>query len=135
MAEFNWVKARFECSIKAIFKKLETGAKADIAAVSEIAQQLNSQDTFEVSAFPDRFTVIRKKLGTITAVDFSVTQTEIIATTGDETQVTLARAVPTLNADGSCLLVMEGREVELWQFRRTALERLLFTNLYTASKS
>lgn len=123
--EFNWVKALHECSIRAVFKRLETGVEADLDAIREVAKSLKAVDTFEVASYEDRFAVIRKKEGGVLAVDFHISGGEIIASMNGKT----VRAVPTLNTEGHCVLLVDSEELEPWQFRRRTLMDLLFVNL------
>ena len=126
MAEFNWVKARFGCSVKSVLKKLEVGARADVSAIAEIARQLGKQETYEVAPFADRFSVIRKKFGAVMSVDFTIDQAEIVASVGDESECPIVRGIPTVNRDGACVLLVDDVEWELWHFRRAALDSLFF---------
>ena len=128
MTEFAWVQARFECSLKVGLKKLEVGARADVAAMVAIAQQTGRPDTYELAAYPDRFTVIREKLSSVMSVNFSIDKGEIVASLGDESACSIVRGIPTLNRDGDCVLLVKDSEWELWHFRRAALDQLFFKN-------
>src|ERR1700689_2754960 len=116
MAEFNWVKGRLDCSINAAFKKLRAGVESDVTRINEAAQARSKQDQFEVSSFADRSVVMRKKFDGVASVEFSITGYEIVAATGDEGKTVIAKAAPTLNQEGNCLLVVDGRDMDLWQF-------------------
>jgi hypothetical protein len=126
----NWVKVRAACSIGAMFKALELGAHEDVA---EVTLLIKPQDNiaFSVVANHRRFSVIREDGATAGTpvpvtreVNFVLEGKAIVISDGNG-RLQL-KATITLNNEGQCKLVVENNEVEQWQVRRMALEKLFF---------
>jgi hypothetical protein len=64
--------------------------------------------------------------GAALSVQFAIRDQTILVDPDNAPAIT---ATPRLNPEGNCLLVVDGRELELWQFRRLALETVFFVNL------
>jgi hypothetical protein len=120
---FNWIKARADCSVAQVFKQLELGARNDVEAANE-QRKSEEHHVFSVSAEPGRFSVVRGSRNVHpVSVDFSLEGEEIAACVGNEIKLT---ATITLNNEGRCMLKVNDEELEQWQVRRTALEDLFF---------
>lgn len=123
MAEFNWVEALSRCSLQKIFKELEVGASSDVDVMNGIALKSGGPARFGVTKSATRFAVSTEKFGAVAAVEFVLADREIRVELPDGQNLI---AKPALNGDGDCRLFVDGRELELWQFRQLALERLFF---------
>jgi hypothetical protein len=126
---FNWVKARAECSVHSIFKALEQGVREDVKEVEAVLDP-RSRVQFSVVASSRQFSVMRVD-DPITAVgisvDFRQAQGEItVHSVTNDGEKELFRATLTLNHEGRCKLQVKDAELEQWQFRRMALEKLFF---------
>jgi len=124
-AEFDWVRALHKCSIQHVFKELEIGVKADVDARQSLFPA-NAPIRLSVATGPRRFSVVRAVQDNplSESVDFILGNGEIVARNDEETFS--LTAILTLNSKGECRLLVEGDELEQWQFRRMALERMFF---------
>jgi hypothetical protein len=119
---FEWVKARASCSLAQVFKDLELGAKADVDVMKKLyPHEANSffitsgRSLFSVNRITDTMTSASQ------SVDFELSK-EITIRDGDK----CLHAGITLNNDGQCKLKIADAELDEWQVRRMALERLFF---------
>ena len=120
---FNWIKARADCSVAQVFKQLELGARNDVEVANE-QRKPEEHHVFSVSAEPGRFSVVRgSRSARPVSVDFSLEGEEMVACVGNEIKLT---ATITLNNEGRCMLKVNDEELEQWQVRRMALEDLFF---------
>jgi hypothetical protein len=123
VTNFNWIKARADCSLAQIFKQLELGATNDVDAANE-QRKPEDHHTFSISTDYGRFSVTRKSRSVLpVSVDFSLEGEEIVVSTGNEIILT---ATIMLNNEGRCVLKVDGEELEQWQVRRMAFEDLFF---------
>jgi hypothetical protein len=125
----NWVKARAECSLVSVLKELEHGAREDVEAAKLLVKP-HEHIEFSVVANPRRVSVIREDAATSAApipvtrdVNFVIEGQEIIVSTQNQI---LLRATITVNNEGLCKLVVKNEELEQWQVRKMALEKLFF---------
>ena len=119
----DWVKARAACSIAVVFKELELGAREDVDSFHEAAP--NDRTLAVVTSEKgNRFSVTRSG-DTQLSVDFALTGGRITATDARRPKWSV-NATLTLNDAGECRLLVDGKELEQWQFRRKALESLFF---------
>lgn len=123
----NWVQERAKCSLPNIFKQLEIGAGEDIKTLEALFPGdtarwglVQGKNHFSVTLVLDP---IRPFI--TDAIDFELEKDEIVIKNGERT---LFKARITLNHAGQCRLKTEddGPELELWQVRRMALEKLFF---------
>lgn len=120
--EFDWVRARAACSLSVIFKELHLGAENDAKAIQRVADaQVGCSVT---QLMRNRFSVVRSDSGFPESVTFVLSDGAITARNDDDTVI--ARATVTLNDRGECKLKTDTDELEQWQFRRRALEKLFF---------
>lgn len=122
MADFDWVKARAECSLRKVFLRLLSGVRSDVQARDLIAQDAGENVHFEASDNGDRVLVTRTEGAEVRRIEFAFSPA-VITVEGDGVKF---GATPGLNNAGDCTLMVEGDELELWQVRRTALEKLFF---------
>jgi hypothetical protein len=121
VTNFNWIKAKADCSLAQVFKQLELGAANDVDAANE-QRKPEDRHTFSISSAHGRFSIARESRSALpVSVDFSLEGDEIVVCTGNEI---ILRATITLNNQGRCMLQVDGEELEQWQVRRMALEDL-----------
>lgn len=125
MADFDWVTALSECSTAKVFQELIMQAKADV----ELRKALLPRDrhySFDVAMNGGdlRVFVIGNRLNGL--VNFSFKNGEIVISNEDDG--VMFTATPTLNDEGACRLRVNGKQCELWQVRKMALEQLFFKN-------
>jgi len=125
--KFDWVKARHACSIEQMFEKLRLDVKADIETRHELRERtaFGFVDDFHFSSREDRFgaTAVMRN-GIRRTVVFHLSGNEIIV--HDENDKELFRASVTLDNDKQCKFVVGQEQLEEWQFRKKALEGVLF---------
>jgi hypothetical protein len=121
--DFDWVTARGECSVKSMFVSLLVGVRADVTARNKLAKpktvRFEGQETmrtFIVARYDD----LQDGIATAT-----------FGYDGDKLTVLLngtlkAEATLTLNKKRECRLLVNGEELEQWQFRKMALESIFF---------
>jgi hypothetical protein len=118
--DFDWVKARAQCSLGVIFRKLKAAAARDVDSINAIFAETKTASVVELSELSDRFLVIKQGR----SAEFKLTASSISINV-DEGRRELA-AVPALNPEGDCRLLVNGNELELWQVCRLALEEIFF---------
>ena len=129
--QVDWVKARSQCSVANVFRDLHFRAKADVDSLTSIlgdrAKQTGTAPTssFSVESSERRFEVRRTIRSTeMQAVEFSLMESAILVVSKGGPNFT---AIPAIDLNGRCVLVVNGRELESWQVRQMALERLFFS--------
>lgn len=134
--DVDWVKERAACTAGMVLELLKSDVSKDVAARQEMISSAPSQGwpSLTFNAEPTSVTVLldgfnsRKGRKVHRAVVFALDGQEI--SVHDENMYSIFSGSPTLGDDGRCRLkvILDGRELELelWQFRRRALESLLF---------
>jgi hypothetical protein len=131
----NWVKARADCSLRNAFNALAEGAEEDTKAVKSVVDGRSriafsvfrpSNKRFSVTRIDDPITNIRQ------SVDFELGSNEItVYGASNGSNEVMFRAGIALNNVGQCKLTIKGEEdrgeLEQWQVRRRALEKLFFS--------
>lgn len=120
---FNWVKARADCSLAQMFKKLEFGVREDVNAANE---QRSPSDLHIFSMVTDSrcFSVIRESsIALHVSIEFYLGSGEIKVSSGGQEKFV---ATLTLNNDGQCRFKVNEEELQNWHVRRMALEDLFF---------
>jgi hypothetical protein len=112
---------------KPVFKALEQGVRHDVERANGLVGPHDELRFSFTKSFAKHFTVNRiddpiKSVGR--AVDF-IWSDDTIEVRNQNNEV-LFTAHLTLNNEGQCKLRVEDQELELWQFRRMALEKLFF---------
>jgi hypothetical protein len=119
---FDWVKARADCSLGQVFKDLKRGVKRDVEAANKISA--DQPHSFAVSSEDGCFSVTRSSSVELPlSVEFRLKHDGIEASGDLATDFTIGL---TLNNDGHCMLKVNGAELEQWHVRRMALEDLFF---------
>jgi len=122
-SNFDWVKARADCSPAQVFKELEFGAKRDVDAANG-QRKPGDLHAFKMASDEGCFSVIRESsIALPVSVEFYLERDGIKVTSGAEVNFV---ATLTLNNEGRCMLRVNGEELENWHVRRMALEDLFF---------
>lgn len=121
--DFDWVEARSKCSLFAIFQKLKLQLRSDVERI----QSLRPPDChygFRFTEHGPSATVLVEGNKIHESVTFLLVNGAI--ETRDSNDNKNLTATPTLSDDRECRLMVSGKERELWQFRKMALESLFF---------
>jgi hypothetical protein len=121
LENFDWVKARAECSLFGIFLRLRSNAEEDVANANEIFKDIHRRFGFVSDA--KSFTVF-EDVSPRRNVTFKLNADNISVSNGrgkEQFSATL-----TLNKDRECRLLVGEEEMDLWFFRKKALEALFF---------
>jgi hypothetical protein len=126
MPDFDWVKARAECSPVAAFEQLRAGVRQDVDERNELLGKESALKFRFVDAGDASFSVVRDGAPPVRpdTVTFSRTDKAIEVANSDRA-VTFVVTV-TVNESGTCRLVVGARDLDQWHVRRRALERLFF---------
>lgn len=123
--ELNWVDKRAACAIATVFNQLCNGITADVEAANS-ARQLSEID---------RFSAAMHSTGTVIFVgrpNRTPRARVIVGVVDDRIEVHQEwdggnwNVTVGLNEEGRCILWLDGKEMEQWQFRKKALEELFF---------
>lgn len=125
--EFNWVKVRAECSAEAVFQRLRLSLEVDARSRTDMLLKENA---------PYGFTTISQGASVSVFIQGGITEPRSIVFTQtadgisvrDGNDKAMMEATLTLNNDGDCRLKVDGKELELWQFRKLALEDFFFSS-------
>jgi hypothetical protein len=125
-SDFDWVKARTDCSISNVFERLKITVARDAAARTDTLIKGGAHHGF--SAVPEGRTVsvVLQGVPEQMSVVFEKKETAIAVRDGEGKQT--FEATLTLNDSGECRLKVDGKELDLWQFRKLALESFFFDN-------
>jgi|HubBroStandDraft_6_1064221.scaffolds.fasta_scaffold614201_2 hypothetical protein len=121
----DWIHERAKCSLPVVFKELEQGVRDDVEAIQKLFPEDPAR--YAITGGRNRFTVsvVRDPMSSLISdqVGFELSKDRItIHGTNDVTFT----AELTLNRDGRCKLRVGEDELEQWQVRRRALEKLIF---------
>ena len=120
-SNFDWVKARAECSVNVVFKSICVGIENDVAA----RNALPGVGSPFVAKYEGDELIVFKNIQRSPFFTFRQTENGIEVINGHTKAVRLSASL-TLNDDGECRLKIGDKECEFWQFRRRALEELFF---------
>jgi hypothetical protein len=123
-SEFDWVKARASCSLSAVFKELQLGAQSDVQTVGSLSVGGRDAKFVVTNLVRGRFSVVREEGSFSESVNFVLANGAI--TVRDDQDTILVSGTITLNNAGQCRLKVDQEELELWQFRRMAMEKIFF---------
>jgi len=123
--DFDWVTARAECSLVAMFAKLQLLAKRSVATRNGLPKLPGTE--FVLVEDRREFRVIRTRGQEDAHVDFELVEPYIRVTSSDSA-APLCEVSLTLTDAGQCRFVVRasGRELEPWQVLCRALEHLFF---------
>jgi hypothetical protein len=125
MTDFDWVKARSECSLVAAFIRLKKNIRSDVEAANQLYKDIHR-----------KFGIIVHDGGTFAVYEDAIPHQNVtfklnesrISVSGecDGQDEVKFFATLTLNKDKKCMLLVGGDELEEWQFRKRALEAIFF---------
>lgn len=118
--ETDWVTARSKCTLHTLFEQLKTGVERDTETRHAIPGEASG---FRFVANGRTFFVAMNCDDVRHTVKFQLGRKTIAVTLDDEP---LLEGEAMFCDDGICRLSVDGVPLELWQFRRRALERLFF---------
>ena len=126
MSDFDWVKARAECSPVAAFEQLRVGVRQDVDERCQLLARDSALRFRFVDGGDTSFSVVREGDPPVRpdTVTFSRTDKAIEVANSDRS-VSFVVTV-TVNEAGACRLIVGARDLDQWHVRRRALERLLF---------
>ena len=134
--EFNWGTARNACSVAAMFLQLRDEVQGDVNQAKDAFK--GSGRSFDFKKGRDKFTVF-EGIRPLRTVSFSLndTHTAILVEqdNGDGRESESFQVMLTLNKEKQCRYLLGTDELESWQLRKRALERLFFTIPVSASGS
>jgi hypothetical protein len=123
--KFDWVTARASCSIGSVFEHLRDETKADVAVISKLLELNGYKANFTFESEQESFMVSRATNGKSDFASVKFSRKEKAITVSKSGTVFLA-ATLTINNERQCRLVVNGQELEEWQFRKLALEQIFF---------
>jgi hypothetical protein len=118
--ELDWVTERWKCKLLSIFERLKVGIERDCSIRHELPGESHG---FRFTGNGSTFWVSLEGPQLSHVVKFRMEGTAIVVLMDDEP---FLEGTATLCDDGVCRLSVKGEAVELWQFRRRALEQLFF---------
>jgi hypothetical protein len=121
--KFDWVTQRYSCSLPSIFKELRSQVEQDVKTRDSLRPN-NAPYEFSVSDVDAGFRVVLKAKGLEMAVTFILAENAILVR--DDKGVEMFPVTLIFNDRGECKLNVNGKERDLWQVRRMALEELMF---------
>ncbi len=127
-SNFDWVTARQQCSLQEVFEALRLGIREDVERRNSNLPG-NRTPAAPILKIAERAKTIRvywhdmyqQYAGLF--VEFTLAAQTIIVK--DHDQVLFEAAIG-LNDDGDCKVDIFGKQYDLWQTRRKALEKLMF---------
>jgi hypothetical protein len=121
--DFDWVKARAECSVREIFEKLRIQVNKDVDARKNLLPE-GSHYGFRFISENDKFVALLEGNNIHKTLLFEHDRNSIKITTDHNREKVLV-ATLTLSAEGEVC----DRDYALWQFRKLVLEPLLFAQV------
>jgi hypothetical protein len=120
--DMDWVTERSKCSITAVFEMVKLGAENDTKTRHNLP---GAKCGYEfIGGGRGSFSVSVVCTGDVHhVVKFSLDRNAIVVS-ADDTPFLEARVG--LSDEGLCKLTVKGEELELWQFRKRALDSLFF---------
>ena len=127
MTNFDWVKARSECSVVALFESLKAQLQEDVDKRNGMRYGPPFHFVFRIVVGNNMRTAViveGENPDIYDSVLFELTKSAIEVK--DKNGNLKFKATPMINDDGGCRLNVNGAEKELWHIRKTALEDLFF---------
>lgn len=123
MDNLNWVRARAACSLAGIYELLRDQVRQDVAERSKL-QAAETVRKFDFHTSGSSFRATTSCGQTTNSVRFLLTEKAI--TVEDTDGRVMFSGSPAIADDGRCRLRIGSDELDLWQFRKRALEHLFF---------
>ena len=121
---FDWVSARAACSLGAMFETLRTQVRADVEAADQMRSEGENRYAFTFISQERMFAAVVEGTGIRHVISFKLHDGFISV---QDHERDLYQATVNLNDEGQCVIRVNAREYAPWQFRKLALESLLFT--------
>lgn len=122
--DFDWVTARGLCSPAQVFETLRMQVDRDVAIRISLIRQEPKQYKLSIANDDKKFSVLVEGHEVYRVARFALTDAGIdVYDAPDRLKI---HAGLTLGDDGECRLKVGDKEYDLWQFRRLALEEILF---------
>jgi hypothetical protein len=131
--QFDWVKERAACSLFAVYQQIVHGVEEDVKKRNAMRAGPPFTYGFRFITHPDDAVSIILEGERLQrhAVKIRCTESSIDV---EHDSLALINAVVTLDDEGVCCLRVKDRLYSFWQFRRMALEKLLFEYMAPESK-
>jgi hypothetical protein len=123
--EFDWVSARAQCTPFKVFERVRSQVKEDMNKRNSLTIEGGSSATFSFETGQDWFSVAHKFLDKYRGVSFTLSANGIEVRDASSHSL-LHDGILTISDDGSCRLRVGSIELDLWQFRKLALQDLFF---------
>jgi hypothetical protein len=127
--DFDWITARNICTPTKAFLELRSQVEKDVKdRIVQLSDKERGVCSFSVDNFEWHFAVSLKirVLYRTDVIPFKLTPTGIDVSDGGTGKL-LYSGVLTLSTDGRCKFKVGEVEYDFWQFRKLALEDILFT--------
>jgi len=123
---FNWVLERSKCSMEAVFDRLKIGVQGDVETRQKLREsgEFGFEIGFSFVSTANKFSASARTFNDARSVTFMLRDNRIVLT--DQKGKELLSAAVTFTDDKECKLVVDGQELEEWQFRKRALESIFF---------
>ena len=125
--ELNWVEVQANCVLPKALAKLQYGVQKDVEARVAIITEQQRKNALGFSCEvlgPDSFEVHRSGAGLVSKVTFVLGETGIVVK--DVMGIEILTASVSVKDDGRCVLAVGDAQLEYWQVRRRALDKLFF---------
>jgi hypothetical protein len=122
----EWVKIRHKCTVGAIFERLRGEVESDVNARIELnaAEEISKRFEFKFDSTGDLFSASVQRNEFKGSVRFRIANGAIEALDRDD--ISIIKGTVNVSDDGICRIKVADLELDSWQFRRRALERLFF---------
>lgn len=125
MSDFDWVKARGECSLVAAFIRLEKSTQEDVDAANQLFEKMRRK--FAVITHDENSFSVYEDVQPKRHFTFKLSESHIsVVKRRDGRDNVLFSATLTIDKDKQCRFLLGSEELEEWQFRKKALEPLFF---------
>jgi hypothetical protein len=123
---FDWVSARQDCSLKEVFEALRLGIREDVETRNSALPDNPDKATLKTAEHGKTIRVYWQDMYQQfdhLFVEFALTAQSL---TARDDENLLFEASIGLNDEGDCKVYILGKQYDLWQIRRKALEQLMF---------
>jgi hypothetical protein len=125
-SDFDWVTARAQCSPLNMYELLKAEAQKNVETMEAVAKSRGEQGGLALHVNDGSFAVIRRGHFREIGVRFTLRQETIeVESVGLRSNKPFS-ATLTLKDSGECRLLVNGDQLDRWQFLRRALEPLFF---------
>ena len=124
-AVVDWVRLQPACLIKGAFDSLRAGVEADIKSYNAMLNLQLSQEIKLSSELSTIFIVVRKTFSSA-HVEFARRGSSVEIRQEEVENPTFFSVTPIFSNFGRCRWKLNDDELEQWQVRKMALEKLLF---------